>query len=147
MRNSKQSFDLTRRVVVARKSLQILVCGVLTLAVVGSTAAPNAQKKAKARPPVDGQLATAAESLTTLPGFKVELLRSADAGEGSWICMAVDPKGRLIISPQQDDRPMLRLTLDKKGQVALVETIAAGIHQEMGLCWAQDSLYANSHGP
>jgi hypothetical protein len=147
MRNSKQSFDLTRRVVVARKSLQILVCGVLTLAVVGSTAAPNAQKKAKARPPVDGQLATAAESLTTLPGFKVELLRSADAGEGSWICMAVDPKGRLIISPQQDDRPMLRLTLDKKGQVALVEPIAAGIHQAMGLCWAHDSLYANAHGP
>ena len=29
--------------------------------------------------------ATAAESLTVPPGFKVELLRSADANEGSWI--------------------------------------------------------------
>src|SRR6266542_6989991 len=36
--------------------------------------------------------ATAAEALTVLPGFKVELLRSAAVEEGSWICMTVDQK-------------------------------------------------------
>ena len=38
-----------------------------------------------------GKAATAAESLTVLDGFKVELLRSAQAGEGSWVAMAFDP--------------------------------------------------------
>src|SRR6266478_4232280 len=61
--------------------------------------------------------ATAAESLTVLPGFKVELLHSAQFGEGSWICMATDSKGRLIISPQADNQPLLRVTLDRSGQV------------------------------
>ena len=53
-------------------------------------------------------MATAADSLTVLPGFKVELLRSSEIGEGSWICMAIDQKGRLIISPQADNQPLLR---------------------------------------
>lgn len=35
------------------------------------------------------------------PGFKIELLHTADpATEGSWICMAKDNKGRLILRPQ-----------------------------------------------
>src|SRR5262249_20625122 len=42
--------------------------------------------------------ATPAESLTLLPGFKAELIRSAEPGEGSWISMTIDPRGRLIIS-------------------------------------------------
>src|SRR6266566_2012779 len=44
--------------------------------------------------------ATPAEALATLPGFKVELIRSAEPGEGSWVCLTVDPKSRLTISPQ-----------------------------------------------
>jgi hypothetical protein len=40
--------------------------------------------------------ATPAESLRVLPGFKVQLLRSAEKSEGSWICMTFDGKGRLI---------------------------------------------------
>src|SRR5437763_15861874 len=43
--------------------------------------------------PHEGGMATPAESLAVLPGFKVELLRSAQTGEGSWVSMAVDPKG------------------------------------------------------
>jgi putative heme-binding domain-containing protein len=93
------------------------------------------------------KLATAAESLTTLPGFKVELLRSATTNEGSWICMAVDNKGRLIISPQDDKQPLLRFTLTKKGEVAKVEPIPAKVRQAMGMCYAKNSLYVNGHGP
>ncbi len=37
-----------------------------------------------------GGVATAADKLAVLPGFKVELLRSAQTGEGSWVSMAVD---------------------------------------------------------
>ncbi|MDB6150730.1 MAG: Heme-binding protein [Chthoniobacter sp.] len=44
--------------------------------------------------------ATPAEQLQVAPGFKVELLKSATPGEGSWISMTIDAKGRLYISPQ-----------------------------------------------
>ena len=91
--------------------------------------------------------ATAAESLTVLPGFKAELLRSSEPGEGSWICMTTDSKGRLIISPQADNQPLLRITLSRKGQVSKIEKMPAPVHQAMGLLYAHNSLYVNGHGP
>ena len=91
--------------------------------------------------------ATPAESLTLLPGFKAQLLRSSEMGEGSWICMTVDQKGRLIISPQADNQPLLRVTLSRSGQVAKIEKVPAPVHQAMGLLYAHDSLYVNGHGP
>jgi putative heme-binding domain-containing protein len=115
-----------------------------SLLILGVCYLPAAQKAKPARPVGN---ATPAEQLVVLPGFTVELLRSAETNEGSWISMAVDPKGRLIISPQQDARPLLRLTLTKAGQVAKVETIPAPVKQAMGMCYAHDSLYVNSHGP
>ena len=92
-------------------------------------------------------VATSAESLTLSPGFKVQLLHSSEIGEGSWICMTIDQKGRLIISPQADHQPLLRLTLSRSGEVATIETIPAPVHQAMGLLYAHDSLYVNGHGP
>jgi putative heme-binding domain-containing protein len=91
--------------------------------------------------------ATPAENIKVLPGFKAELLRSANTNEGSWICMTIDPKGRLIISPQQNDKPLLRVTLTQDGQVGKIETIPAPVRQAMGLCYAHDSLYVNGQGP
>jgi putative heme-binding domain-containing protein len=91
--------------------------------------------------------ATAAESLTTLPGFKVQLIRSSEPGEGSWICMTIDPKGRLIISPQADSQPLLRLTLSQKGEVTKIEPVPAPVRQAMGLLYAHNSLYVSGHGP
>lgn len=91
--------------------------------------------------------ATPAAQLTVLPGFKVQLLHSATADEGSWICMTTDAKGRLIVSPQNDKQPLLRITLTKQGEVARIEPIPAPVHQAMGLCYAHDSLYVNGHGP
>ena len=49
--------------------------------------------------------------LTLLPGFKAELIRSAEPDEGSWVCMTIDPEGRLIISPQEGVNNLLRVTL------------------------------------
>jgi putative heme-binding domain-containing protein len=91
--------------------------------------------------------ATPAESLTVLPGFKVDLVRSAQPGEGSWICMTTDSKGRLIISPQADDQPLLRITLDHSGHVKTIEPIPVPLHTAMGLLYAHHSLYVNGHGP
>lgn len=99
------------------------------------------------RAAADGGQATPAEQLTVLPGFKVQLLRSAATNEGSWICMAVDPKGRFYISPQEDSLPMLRVTVDKEGQVEKIEPVPAPLHQAMGLCYAHGSLYVDGHGP
>ncbi|HEX5220360.1 MAG TPA: c-type cytochrome [Verrucomicrobiae bacterium] len=97
--------------------------------------------------PLKSAHATAAETLTVPPGFKVELIRTAEAEEGSWISMAVDNKGRLIISPQDDRQPLLRVTLTKAGQVEKVEPIPAKLRQAMGMLYAHDSLYVNGHGP
>jgi putative heme-binding domain-containing protein len=97
--------------------------------------------------PLKSAHATAAESLTVPSGFKVELLRSAEAEEGSWISMAIDNKGRLIISPQDDKQPLLRVTLNRQGQVAHIEPVPAPLRQAMGMCYAHGSLYVNGHGP
>ena len=93
-----------------------------------------------------GKVATAAESLTVLDGFKVELLRSAQPGEGSWVAMTVDPKGRLIISPQGKE-PMLRITLDAKGQIANIDKLPTTVSGAMGLLYAHGALYINGQGP
>jgi putative heme-binding domain-containing protein len=92
--------------------------------------------------------ATAADTLAVASGFKVELLHSSEVGEGSWICMTVDSKGRLIVSPQADNQPLLRITLGKNGSsIEKIEPIPAPVHQAMGLLYAYDSLYVNGHGP
>ena len=90
--------------------------------------------------------ATPAEALQTLPGFKVELIHTSDPKtEGSWINMAKDDKGRLIISGQHN-QPILRVTL-KDGQVEKIEKLNLPISEAMGLLYAFDSLYVDGAGP
>lgn len=107
-----------------------------------AAAAPGNARSANRR---SGQ-ATPAESLTVAPGFKVELVRSSEAGEGSWVSMTVDDRGRLIVSPQ-DGEPMLRLTLDGAGQLAKMETIDLPVRSAMGLLHLDGALYVNGSGP
>ena len=91
--------------------------------------------------------ATAAEKLKVLPGFKVELLRSAEPGEGSWVSMTIDPQGRLIVSPQDGTGNLLRIALDAQGNVGEIKKIDAPVGSAMGLLYAFDSLYVNGRGP
>lgn len=101
--------------------------------------------------------ATPVSTLGLPPGFKAELLRSAQSDEGSWICLTVDAKGRLIISPEKiatqtaDGKPsrggLLRVTLSAAGQVERWEKIAAPVGAAMGLLYAFDSLYVSGQGP
>lgn len=102
--------------------------------------------------------ATPADQLKVPPGFKVELLRSAGSGEGSWSAMAVDARGRLYISPQgavpgsgfsKDNAwgGLWRVTLDAKGQIAAWDKVPVPVGDSMGMLWAFDSLYVSGQGP
>jgi len=117
--------------------------------------------------------ATAAEHITALAGFGVELLRSAQPGEGSWVAMAFDPQGRIVIA--REDRGLLRVTPDITNQTVglrkyserpltpalppkgaresmwravsalRVETINTNLLECRGLLFAYDALYANAN--
>lgn len=85
-----------------------------------------------------------AAKIAALPGYEVELIRSAKKGEGSWVSFTFDPKGRIIIA--REEVGLLRLTLPaKKGDVPALETINNTLHECRGLLWAYDSLYANAN--
>lgn len=92
-------------------------------------------------------VATPAEALRVATGFRVELLHSAGPDEGSWACLAIDPRGRIYLSPEGDGRPLLRVSLDAQGRVARREPVPAPIRFAMGLLFAHDGLYANAKGP
>ena len=77
-------------------------------------------------------------------GFKVDLLYTVPRDtQGSWVNLAVDPKGRLITSDQYGK--LYRVTpppLDSKpGVEPKVEEIKVAIGEAQGLLWAFDSLY------
>ena len=58
-----------------------------------------------------------ADTQITLPeGFDAELLYSVPTEQGSWVAMAFDPKGRLVVS-DQDDKGVFRVTLAKDGEI------------------------------
>jgi len=91
-----------------------------------------------------GKEATPASRLTTLPGFVVELIHSAQPGEGSWAAMTFDGKGRIILAPQGGEPP-LRVHLDA-GKVGKIDSLEVPARGAMGLLWAFDSLYVNGRG-
>lgn len=90
---------------------------------------------------LDGEAA----SLSPLPpGFEIEKVRDALEGEDSWVSLAVDPKGRLLIGMEQ--KGILRLTLSAQGdQVVAVETINDTLEECRGLVWSGDTLYAHAN--
>ncbi|HTA31217.1 MAG TPA: hypothetical protein VK731_12075 [Candidatus Cybelea sp.] len=89
--------------------------------------------------------ATPPEKIRVLPGFRVQLLHSASASEGSWISMTKDPQGRLIISPQAEGK-LLRLTV-AGGRLLKSERLDLPCTDAMGLLYAANSLYLDCDGP
>lgn len=81
--------------------------------------------------------ATAAEAIGVPAGFEIELIHSADFGEGSWISMAFDPQGRLVVGRQQGG--LVRLTLGEDRVEREVLDLFEG--QPQGLLFAHDGLY------
>ena len=94
----------------------------------------------------------------TLPeGFDAELLYSVPTEQGSWVAMAFDPKGRLIVS-DQDDKGVFRVTLPGRDAGIKVESLPGFPYEPVdwgkrkvggayGFLYAFDSLYmANMRG-
>ena len=93
--------------------------------------------------------ATLPESIRARDGFRVELLRSAQEDEGSWISMSFDPAGRVIVG--LDDRGLARLAIDEETGQATFERIAGteSLLHVRGVLYAHDSIYisaTNSQG-
>lgn len=88
--------------------------------------------------------ATDPATISAPPGFRVELLRSAGSDEGSWIALAFDPNGRIIVS--REDKGLLRFTLaENRSTIGQVETVNDTLLECRGLLWAYDGLYANAN--
>jgi putative heme-binding domain-containing protein len=85
---------------------------------------------------------------TVPPGFEVERLFVVPKEElGSWVCLATDPKGRLIAS-DQGDKGLVRITpapLAGSGET-VVEKIPVPLTGAQGLLWAFDALYVVCNG-
>ena len=103
--------------------------------------------------PTDGSQPVSAGSLTddpgelldTLPGFKVtHVLQANGARNGSWICMAKDPKGRLLLGGQQN-QPITRVTL-QDGKSVKEEILHIPVTEAMGMLFVGNVLYINGHG-
>jgi putative heme-binding domain-containing protein len=83
--------------------------------------------------------------LDTLPGFQIEHVLTADgAKNGSWISMAKDPKGRLLLGGQ-GGQPITRVTL-KDGKVAKEEILYLPVTEAMGMLFVDNVLYINGNG-
>ncbi|MBI3875024.1 MAG: PQQ-dependent sugar dehydrogenase, partial [Verrucomicrobia bacterium] len=87
--------------------------------------------------------ATPVENISSPRGYKVELVRSAQDGEGSWISLAFDPQGRLTVA--REKAGLLRMTITPGGGVAKVEVINENLLECRGLLYAHDALYVNAN--
>lgn len=97
--------------------------------------------------------------ITLLEGFDAELLYSVPKSQGSWVAMAFDPKGRIIVS-DQDDKGVFRVTLpdaseDGEKSNIKVESLKGfpylpiswgkrTVGGALGFLYAFDSLYMSS---
>ena len=88
--------------------------------------------------------ATLPESIRARDGFRVELLRSAQEDEGSWISMTFDPAGRVIVG--LDDRGLARLAINEETGQAAFERIAGteSLLHVRGVLYAHDSIYISA---
>ncbi len=102
--------------------------------------------------------ATDPATLTILPGFHAELIRSAATNEGSWVSLAFDPQGRLTVA--REKRGLLRFTfagvalrerreqlpsVNQQPEIARAEVINDTLLECRGLLYAYGALYANAN--
>ena len=117
--------------------------GGIGLALVGSMAA------AEVRYVLDADT-----GITLREGFNAELVYEVPKEQGSWVAMAFDPKGRLIVS-DQDDKGVFRVTLPTADKPIQVESLtgfpyepvdwgARKVGGALGFLYAFDSLYMST---
>jgi putative heme-binding domain-containing protein len=92
--------------------------------------------------------------ITLSEGFDAELVYEVPQAQGSWVAMAFDPKGRLIVS-DQDDKGVFRVTLPTAEQPIKVESLTGFPYEPidwgrrrvggaLGFLYAFDSLYMST---
>ena len=133
-----------RPIAFAALAWTFLICG----------AAANADEKSFSQPPEFVGALEAADAkpepgeFKVLPGFRVERLFTVPKEElGSWVAIAFDDKGRLIVS-DQGDKGLCRITPPAVGgsQPTKVERLDVKITGAQGLLYAFDSLYVSVNG-
>jgi putative heme-binding domain-containing protein len=83
-------------------------------------------------------------SMVAKPGFAVEVLRVAEKGEGSWISLAFDSQGGLLVG--REDKGILRFRLGGDAKtVEHVESINDTLLEPRGLLVAHGSLYVTAN--
>lgn len=83
-------------------------------------------------------------SFLLTPGFEIELVRSAGPEEDSWVSMAFDPQGRVVIAKEKQG--LLRMKLSADGaNVAAVEAINHTLLECRGLLFAFGDLFVNAN--
>lgn len=87
---------------------------------------------------------TASARFETTPGFEIARVRQAQANEDSWVSMAFDSKGRVVIAKEKQGLLRMRLSEDG-GQVESAEVIDDSLKECRGLLFVDDVLYANAN--
>ena len=87
-------------------------------------------------------LATDPATIQVPQGFRVELVRSSQPGEDSWVSMAFDLEGRITLGMEK--KGLLRLTVSGSGDQK-VERINDTLLECRGLLYAHGALYANAN--
>lgn len=86
--------------------------------------------------------ATPVKSIRVQPGFQVELLRSAQKDESSWISMTFDDQGRIILG--LDDKGLARITIIDTPEKTKFERIENSLLHCRGVLYAHNSLYVSA---
>jgi putative heme-binding domain-containing protein len=126
------------------RSLVVIIPALLLVLAAGCRSRPSGVDYDQWKEAIEPRRATAARHVTAIPGFEVDLLRTATKAEGSWVSLEFDGQGRLLIG--REGPGILRLTLPKRrpGRTR-VEVVNDELNECRGLLWAHGSLYANAN--
>lgn len=89
-----------------------------------------------------GGRTTVAGEIRVAEGFEVDLVRTAREGEGSWVAMAFDPDGLVVVA--REDRGLLRMD-PGLGESAAATAVEDTLEEVRGLLFAHGSLFANAN--
>lgn len=86
--------------------------------------------------------ATPVSSISVQDGFEVELLRSAQEGEDSWVSMTFDDRGRILMG--LDGKGVARVEIPEDGGETTFEIVQNSFNHCRGVLYAHDSLYVSA---
>ena len=90
---------------------------------------------------------TVAGNFRTPPGFEVDMVYEVPFKEqGSWVCLCIDPKGRIIASDQYGKLYRVTLSSDPKAKAEKVEQLQIDIGMAQGMYAFDNVLLINING-